>query len=676
MPKIDQLRDKIKQASNHYFNLGVALVTDDEFDTMLAELRRNDPNDPLLDAVGTIPTLDKVEHSYPMGSLDNIDVSVPAEMKTYINSCKKRIDSENSKALTFNVSPKMDGSSLALYYEKGELVRALTRGNGKVGQDITAKAHLFQGVPTTLSEPIDVVVRGEAVMLRSVFEDYVKRSEREGVSNPRNVGNGIIVRKSCKGAGLICFYAFNLLSVDESVTNIKTVEGLFSKLGHLGFKAPMTSVIEAKELLNLTAIDTKLWDSSYPYDFDIDGLVVRVNDLDQQSLINEGGDELRPRSDRALKYNSKKAETTILGVTVTVGHTGKITPTLQVDPVEIGGITNSNILIYNYEEATRLGLGIGDKIRIVLAGDIIPKVLSVTDKSPTSEPIVPPVGCPSCGKEITKKLLKDDKESVDLFCLNPDCSGIHFHKIKKFIGNSKRGMGILGIGEGLISYLIDSGVVSTVSDLYDLYPEQVAVMPLGVGKVGDSRSEKIVSAIQESKKNEIWQVIGALGIDGLGRSRAKTIMEAGHKLDQKAPLFNNLSDWVSVGRATWMNFVCSDLPEEMMTLAFDQLRQLKPVIEELAMKNVGIAVDFETETSVDPASQPFAGLNFCFTGTRQFVDVVESLGGKVASGVSKKTDYLVQKDSSKVTGKSKKAVVCGTKIIDLDDLERLIESAK
>jgi DNA ligase (NAD+) len=387
MNQLEQLRQKIDEAADSYYNKGVSIVTDDVFDTVLNMLQRLDHKDPRLSGVGSEPTLDKVEHEFPMGSLDNIDANKPKELESYVKRNRGHVLTDS----LYHITPKIDGSSLALTYESGKLVRVLTRGNGAVGQDITAKARFFKNVPTTLSRKINITVRGEAVMHREDFLEYIKSAELEGVRNPRNprnTGNGLIVRKDSYGAGLIHFYAFDCF---VQCMEFPGVSGMYDIMTGLGFTCPDYQVVAEDGISQ--QIDTMV---GRDYPFDIDGLVIKVNDFAQQDLINEGCDKLRLRSNQAVKFNSKKAETIVTGVTVTVGSTGKITPTLTVEPVEIGGIVNSNVLVYNYDEVERLKIGVGDKVQIVLAGDIIPRILKVVDKSPQL------YNCKNCGFVGTK----------------------------------------------------------------------------------------------------------------------------------------------------------------------------------------------------------------------------------------------------------------------------------
>lgn len=656
MTPLEELRLRIIAANDAYYNKGASIVTDNQYDQMLNMLRRADCNDALLRGVGSIPTLDKIAHEYPMGSLDNIDANKPADLALYIKRNKDAIGGKSR----YHITPKIDGSSIALTYENGKLTKAITRGNGEVGQDITAKALYFKLVPADISIPSKVTVRGEAVMHRSDFLEYIKTAKLEGVRNPRNTGNGIVVRKDSFGAGLIHFYAFNAF-IEDRVLMPGYVSTLYNMLTEIGFTPPPFVLVGEDELKS--TIDT-MFSGSYQYD--IDGLVVRVDDFEQQYIINEGGDVLRPRSDQAIKFNSKKAETTITGVTVTVGSTGKITPTLTVEPVEIGGIVNSNVLVYNYNEIERLKIGVGDVIQVVLAGDIIPKCLNIVDKRST-ETIKRPLGCPVCGCALSHKdLIKG--ESVDLYCTNSLCAGIQFEKIKNFIGSSKRGMGILGIGDGLIENLIKSDLIKTIPDLYNLTEGQLSILSMGNGVVGEKRAHSIITNITESKNVSIQKLIGSLGVDGMGEHRAEIMMEVAGNL-------NTFNDWIdAVDRRDYIiSLKHQHLPLNILHSINEQLYEMKDILLKLREMGVGVHEPSVETEDVDDSPKPFEGISFCFTGTRQYSDVVEKLGGKIVDSVSKTTNFLVQKDASKETSKSKKAASVGTKVLGLPELEKMIK---
>lgn len=654
MNDLQILCDSIDKANHHYYQLGHSLITDGEFDNLLKQLNKLDPGNHRLISVGSEPTLDKVEHDYPMGSLDNIDINKSEELLSYI----KRNSSLGD--VLYHVTPKIDGSSIAIYYKNGKLDKVLTRGNGLVGQDITAKAILFKNVPQKLNKDIDIVIRGEAVMLRCNFQKYIETTKTEGVKNPRNVGNGLIVRKDLMGAGLIHFFAFGCFSDDNGFTRIHDSYLFMKEIG-------LTTVdhIVANEGGLRTAIDFAYSDK---YLFDIDGVVVKVDKTEHRDILNLDGDELRPRSDRAIKYNSKKAETTVTDVNFTVGSTGRITPTLVVSPVEIGGVVVSNVLVYNFDEINRLNLGIGDKVSVVLAGDVIPKLESVIDKKSDTR-IMPPTTCPSCSCLLTKKELKKGL-SVDLYCINDECNAIKFERIKNFIGSSKRGMGILGIGTNLITNLIDIGLLKSFSDLYKLTLSDIQNIKLGNGILGEKRAIVILENIDKSKKNSIAKLIGSLGIDGFAESRIELIIK------HSDVELSSIKNWVDDSNLDYISTMKHHyLPSDVMKNGVKELRKIRNELLELGkfgfIQNDNVS-ELEQITKVTKAS--FLNKKFCFTGTRDLIEEVAEAGGIIKSGISKDLDYLVQKDANSVSSKSTKAQSLGIKVISINQVRYSLDN--
>lgn len=659
---VAELEQIISTAADSYYNHGSNIISDKEFDGYVAQLRSLDPNNDLLKKVGAEPTLDKMDHAYPMGSLDNIDASKENELRAYYDNVANiyvnQFDGHYNMA-SFHLSDKIDGSSIALYYNDGVLVRALTRGNGFVGQDITAKVALFKNVPATIPFRGSVVIRGEAVMLRQDFNDYIARNGVEGVKNPRNVGNGLIVRKDCKGAGLISFFAFNML-----VNGVQqfTVSGVYDKMKSIGFVTP--------RYVSLTGYDNvkkyvSEFDSTVSDDYDVDGLVIRTEDLRVAAAYNHGGDELRLRSERAIKFNSRRAETRVTGVNITIGHSGKLTPTLTVEPVDMGGVIVSNVLIYNFEEPKRLGVAIGDKVQIVLAGDVIPKVARLVEVGDYRTHITVPNYCPYCSSTIVKKdLIKG--ESLDYYCSNSSaCSGVKLVKLKNFIGSSKRGMGILNLGDQLIDHLFKTELVTDFTDFYILATDDLVNLPLGNGIVGLKRATTIYDNIQASKSNSIVTVLASVGIETLGTSRAELMIKlSGDKL-------LTISDWVN-GKDVIMSLEHEHLPKSHLELIVSQIYALREQL--LKLESMGVGVPVTIVESSGPL--PFEGISFCFTGTRELVDEVEKLGGKIASGVSKNVKYLVQKSKDSTSSKSSKAKELGVEVIGIEELKQLISNVK
>jgi len=288
-----------------------------------------------------------------------------------------------------------------------------------------------------------------------------------------------------------------------------------------------------------------------------------------------------------------------------------------------------------------------------------------------------PHRCPVCDKQVQYKDLVKGK-SVDIYCVNYECPGIQFEKIKGFIGSSKRGMGILGIGENLIASLIKSGLVSSIPDLYTLTEDQVRVLSIGNGVVGAKRAKTIVANIQESKNAPIQKLVGSLGIDGMGEHRAEIMMEVARTgaLSDLGQL-ETFDDWISCAKGCNLIQLLRHphLPQNILISIECQLSVMKADLLRLREMGVGVHEPKVEAEESDAGSKPFQTRTFCFTGTRLYADIVEKLGGEVKSGVSKKLDFLVQRDKSERTSKAKKAEQYGITIIGIQELEKMIREA-
>jgi len=725
-----ELRSAIDRADTAYYR-GQAIMPDAEYDALKRQLRDFAPDDPRLTRVGP-PYSDqeiglKTKHSIPMGSLDNTDGGILG-----VDDWYEGITAKLATNPELVVSLKIDGSSIAAEYERGSLVRVLTRGNGEVGEDITKNARMFHGLPSTLPVPITCTVRGEAILHRADFDRLMAGVPEESRSNPRNVGNGIIGRDSGENSQLINVYAFNIVvkGDDEWYDQYPRTEFYkFHAMKQLGFQTAPHYLVGSGTAQLRIVYDRVLADrSTLPYD--IDGLVVTINDLAHQDkfVTKDIKTRLRPKYARAIKFPAYTAVTKVTGVTVTVGHNRVIVPTLDVEPVRIGaGITVDSVIVTNYDEIARQGVAIGDTITVALAGDIIPNCAGVVAHAPVSPvplyrcpgcgfegmedeqrahheqssmpsvmcggrtielvrvdrvPITPPGECPCCGAPTTRAF-RDQERGANLYCTNPDCPAAKIRKIGHWLGTSRKGIGILGIGDAMIQALWDAELVKDPADLYTLSVQALADLTLpdsGI-RVGESRAQTVVDNIQAKRELPLHVFLGALGIDLLGSRRAKLLIEAAEgRLD-------TIEQWLDDA-----NLASLDIPglrdngEESTTRRAirDGLNQCRPLIRKLL--SVGVVPLPESAQGADPAPEnategngdattaksPVAGVSFCFTGTRDLLKEVEKAGGVIKSGVSKGLQYLVQKDASKVSNKSKKAEQYGTKVISLDTLRAVL----
>jgi DNA ligase (NAD+) len=682
-----ELCSAIEKADNAYYRPGsVALMSDAEYDALKVQLRQLDPAHELLSRVGprySAEEMDqKVKHSIPMGSLDNTDDGILG-YEPWLEWLEAKLGQRPAVMATY----KVDGGSICATYKQGRLVRVATRGNGEVGEDITANAVNFRHLPTQLEEPIDAEVRGEAILPVEAYReirarefglpfDQIPEADR---SNPRNMGNGIMGRHDGTDSDKIEFLAFNVEMADPPFTTEGTK---FVYLRDLGFEVVpghvCMSVDDFQQLYDETVAQRA------NLDYEIDGLVVVVNELELQNpfITADPKTRLRPKYARAVKFPHKSNVTTLEGVEVTVGHTGAIIPTAVLKTVRIGGVNVDSALLNNYDEIQRLGVAIGDEVEVVLTGDIIPKIIRKVSDGATRTPIAEPSSCPKCSAPTSRNCR--GKMGAVCYCSNPNCEAVVFAKLDHWIGTSKKGVGILGIGDGMIRALWENGMLRDPADLYTLTADQIKDVKLSSGgRIGKSRAEKVVAAIQTKKQLKLSTFLGALGIDLLGRRRVDILAKAaGGQLDR-------LEDWLDTAR--FQNLEIPGLGDTIREAVVKGIEANRPLIEKLG--SVGVtteapkpvfgscqrmltvnAEDDEHLQGFESATPklPFTGLSFCFTGTRDGLEEVEQMGGTIKSGVSKGLTFLVQKDALSQSNKTRKAEELEVQIISVDYLKRAI----
>lgn len=677
--RLATLRSAIDRAAQLYYTPGCeSPVTDDEFEALIGELRELVPDDPRLTRVGTPFSSDdmreKRTHSIPMGSLDNTDGGLSGFASWYDKTCALL----GVDGFDVNASLKMDGNSVALSYVKGEFIEAISRGNGEIGESLTANAVKWAGVPTSLPVPFTGTVRGEAILYKCWF-DMMKAADPT-LTNPRNVGSGILGRTDGTQNEMIQFVAFNVVSDGLSFPSLNMK---FKTLRKLGFTPVQYVVIGGDEAVKSFEDYFSEIEARRPtLPFEIDGVVVMVDDIVMQKQITKDRkDELRPKYGRAVKFVTAKAQTKVKDVTITLGHTGAIIPTAILEPVFVGGVTVTNVLLNNWNPASEYPsaahVAIGDIVEIARQGDVIPKVVSIIDRPADRQPIEEPKVCPICGSPTTRMLR--EKMSAVTYCTNLDCVGQSTGKIKHYIGSSDKGVGIMGIGDSVLQALVDAELVSTPADLYRLKAEQLVDLKIGESKtgtpirLGDSRTASLLAEIEKSKQLQLHKFLGALGISLLGRRRVEIIAtEQG---------LTTLEDWLDEEKLK------TAIPSKIMQKSIvEGLAAARPIIDDLLSVGVVVSpivpiaavVNEVADETVDgePKQKQIAGSSFCWTGCRDYIDEVVAKGGVVKSGVSKGLDYLVQKDATSSSGKTLKAESYGTKIISIDCLRAVLDGER
>jgi DNA ligase (NAD+) len=409
--------------------------------------------------------------------------------------------------------------------------------------------------------------------------------------------------------------------------------------------------------------------------FEIDGVVLSLNSNNlQDRMLQVSTNKLRPKHSRAVKFTSKKATTKVIGCAVTVGHTGALIPTAALEKVRVGGVHVQNALLNNWDEIARLDVAVGDEVEVELAGDIIPKVVRVINRPADRTEIGEPETFQVDGTLYKTTRMHRGKEGAMTYLVGAgDTPELKRGKVKHYIGNSKKGVGILGVGDGVLDALVGDGLVETPADLYRLTEEQLVDMVIGKNKAGGairfgkSRAKSLLAEIEKAKNLTLAKFLGSLGIDLLGRRRVD-ILAKQHQL-------LTLEDWRD--------------PEKLQRISGDTIREeiIKGIEKNSDLINELLAVGVNVEGLVVVEKAAVDGLNesdngaiagvctgkaFCFTGTRELLEDVEAAGGIIKSGVSKNCDYLVQKDPTSRTNKTQKAEANGVEIIGIEYLRKVL----
>ena len=591
-----------------------------------------------------VSAFEPVTHEVPLESLS--DVFSTEEVIAFGERVKTAVGD-----VSFVAEPKIDGLSMALEYVNGVFVRGATRGDGRVGEDVTENLRTIKAIPLKLENaPARLIVRGEVYMPKKVFHELNEQREIIGqplFANPRNAAAGSMRQLDPKVAASrkLSIIIFNVQLAEGM--SFSTHEESLEYLRKLKFK-----VVDAKPCKNIKeAVDHINWlgENRDSLDFDMDGAVIKVNSLSARQAM--GSTAKAPRWAVAFKYPPEKKETKLVDIVVQVGRTGVLTPKAVVKPVRLAGTTVTNATLHNQDFITEKDIRIGDTVLVQKAGEIIPEVLSVNkDKRPDGTvPYFLPDTCPVCGSPVVR-----DEGGAAKRCIGTECPAQLLRNIVHFA--SKNAMDIDGLGTAIVSSLLDAGLIKSVADLYFLDAQSIA----SLDRMGKKSAENLISAIEKSKANDLSKLLFALGILQVGQSAAKSLAGYFGTLDALAnatPL--ELLQIDDIGAITANNIV-----------EWFANEQSKHLISRL--KEAGVNMSNHTEKIDDR----FAGKTFVLTGaltkyTRsEATALIEKFGGKASSSVSKKTDYVLAGEDagSKLT----KAESLGIIIISEDDFEQMI----
>lgn len=652
MDRVNELRSTLDRYNKEYYVLDDPSVDDYTYDMLMQELKKleerypeiYDPNSPTQRVGGeALNEFEKVEHKVQMGSLQ--DVFSYEQVRAFTDRCMTDINSPE-----FVVEPKIDGLSVSLEYENGELVRGSTRGDGFIGEDVTANLKTIRSIPLKLKNaPPFIEVRGEVYMSRRTFEKLVEEQEINGeqpFKNPRNAAAGSLRQKDPKVAASrrLDIFVFNVQQIEgKELTSHK--ESL-DYLKELGFKV----IADYKKVTGYEAVLAQIeyiGDMREKYAFDIDGVVVKVDDFTQR--LELGATAKVPKWAVAYKFPPEEKKTKLLDIEVNVGRTGVITPVAVFEPVKLAGTSVSRATLHNQEFISEKDIRVGDEIMVRKAGEIIPEVLSSVSHEDGSKPYKLPERCPVCGAETVRYA-----DEAALRCTNVECPAQLKRNIIHFA--SKGAMNIDGLGEANVIALVDNKLINTVADLYSLTPLQLETLD----RFAKKSAKKLVDAIEKSKNNSLDRVIFGIGIRNIGQAAAKLLCEKFGSIDA---VMNASAEEI----AEIDGF--GEVMSENVAKAFSD-SHFVDLINSLREK--GVKMEYVSEKKGDDR---FAGLTFVLTGTLPTLKrdeakaVIESFGGKASGSVSKKTNYVLAGEDagSKLT----KAQELGIPIISEEDFLRM-----
>jgi DNA ligase (NAD+) len=662
-----ELRDRLERANHEYYVLDAPVLPDAEYDRLFRELQALEQEHPSLvtpdsptQRVGAAARTDlpEVVHAVPMLSIRTETDSGPAGAVAFDQRIRRELKlAPDDPPIEYSAELKFDGIAISLRYEKGSLVRAATRGDGRVGEDVTPNVRTIRSVPLRLkaSQPPAVLeVRGEVFMKRADFEQLNERQRAAGEKvfvNPRNAAAGFVRQLDSRitASRPLSFYAYGFGEVAGWKLPPKHGAVLDALAGFGVPVSPQRTVTEGADGLVKFHADVAARRDQLP--FDIDGVVYKVNSLELQNQL--GFVSREPRWAVAHKFPAQEQLTKVQGIEVQVGRTGKLTPVARLEPVFVSGVTVSNATLHNEDTIKALDLRIGDTVIVRRAGDVIPQVVAVlAERRPQDAQLfVMPQQCPVCGSAVVRdEGEKDHRCSGGLFCpAQRKQALLHFA--------SRRAMDIEGLGEKLVDQLVDGGMVKTLADLYRLEPDALG----SLDRMGEKSAENLAAAVAKSRDTTLARFIYALGIRNVGEATARDLarhfgsLDALMRADEGA--LQQVADVGPVVAASIARFFREPHNLEVV----QQLRKL--------------GVRWSEGPGERAVEKALSGKTFVLTGTLprmardEAKELIESLGGKVSGSVSKNTDYIVA--GADPGGKYDKARKLGVTVLDEEGLLKL-----
>lgn len=660
-----ELRDQLNFHSYRYYVLGQPIVTDAEYDLLYRELQQIEAEHPELitpdsptQRAGSDLSEDfpKVRHPAPILSLSNAfsedDLRAWEERNLRLLPAGTKPD--------YTLEPKLDGLTIVITYEHGYLVQAATRGNGELGDDVTANVRTVRNLPLRIPvnrdgppAPERLTVRGEVMYLKKDFERVNRKQDELGLPrfvNARNTASGTLKQKDSRitaSRPLTC-YVYGVVSVTGAKWDKQW--DILNALRDFGF--PVAPGVGYYPTLSDIIQQLPTWESRKNHlDFEIDGVVLKLNDLRLADELGFVGKD--PRGAIAYKFPSEEMTTRLLDVVVTVGRTGKVTPGAKLEPVFIGGVTVSNASLHNFDQVAKLDIRVGDTVIVKRSGEVIPYVVGpvLGMRDGTETPIAPPEVCPYSGDRLVQP-----EGMVDLYCPNPQCPERLYRSIEFFV--SRGALDIEGMGPQTVKTLMDKGFIRDEADIFYLQREPL----LELEGFADKKVDNLLASIEAARHRPLAQFLTSLGIDGVGGVVATLLANHFGSIDA---LMN-----ASVDDIDAVEGIGPVLAQSVVDYFADPYR--RRVLDK--MRAAGVNMQAEQKQA---ASSKLAGMTFVLTGTlptmsrEQATELIEAHGGKVTSSVSKKTSYVLMGDSP--GSKADKARQLGVPIIDETTFRMMIE---
>lgn len=648
--RIKELRKALTYHAKRYYVYDSPEISDFEYDRLYAELLKletehpefYDPSSPTNRVGGkTLDKFEKITHDVPMNSLS--DVFSFDEIREFTERMSDIVTSP-----VFSVEPKIDGLSVALTYENGILTTGATRGDGLVGEDVTQNIKTINSIPLSIEDPYSFCVRGEVYMPRKVFYKLNAAREEAGqalFANPRNAAAGSLRQLDPKVAAdrKLDIFVFNLQSgniFNDGKASYSHTE-ILDRIGELGFSV-LKDRVKASSYEEIIAHIKKLGEMRDSLPYDIDGVVIKIDDINDRKKIGEGTNS--PKWAVAYKFPPEEKKTKLLDITLAVGRTGVLTPTALLSPVRLAGTTVSRATLHNLDFIRERDIMLGDTVTVRKAGDIIPEVFCTHPelRDGSEKEFHMPTVCPSCGEPV----YRDENDGAAIRCTNSSCPAQLSRSLEHFA--SKGAMNIDGLGPQIVNALLDNKLINDCSDLYLLNEEQVEKLD----RMGKKSAKNLINSIRNSKSAGLERLIYALGIRNIGEVAAASLAERYKSLDALMQTTKEelceIPDFGEITADSVVNF-----------FSHPQNKELCKKLSELGLI---------TESTFVKTDSRFDGITFVLTGTLPSMSrdtastMIKDRGGRVSGSVSSKTDYVLAGDDagSKLT----KAKSLGVKIID------------